>query len=159
MEERPCLFVIFGASGDLTRRKLVPGLFELHAAGLLSSRTAVVGISRTQLSDDEFRDRMKEGCRERRGFDEGRWRAFAGRLHYLAADAASPADWPRIGEGLCRQQATHHTGGEILFYLSVGPELYQRIVENIGAAGLSKGTKRWCAANSEPTARQRIFVE
>jgi glucose-6-phosphate 1-dehydrogenase len=159
MEERPCLFVIFGASGDLTRRKLIPGLFELHVAGLLSPRTAVVGISRSPFSDDQFRDRMKEGCQERRGFDEARWRGFASRLHYLAADAASPADWPRIVEGLCRQQIAHHTGGEILFYLSVGPELYQSIIENIGAAGLSKGAKRWCAADTAPTARQRIIVE
>jgi glucose-6-phosphate 1-dehydrogenase len=159
MEERACLFVIFGASGDLTRRKLIPGLFELHVAGLLSPRTAVVGISRTPLTDDQFCDRMKATCQERRGFSESRWHEFASRLHYLPADSTSARDWPIIVEGLCRHQTAHRTGGEILFYLSVGPELYQSIIENIGKAGLSKGSKRWCSAEANPTARQRIIVE
>jgi len=61
-------------------RKLVPGLFELHVAGLLSSHVGVLGISRTALSDDEFRERVKGACQERRGYDEERWREFAGRL-------------------------------------------------------------------------------
>ncbi|MGB8298309.1 MAG: glucose-6-phosphate dehydrogenase, partial [Polyangia bacterium] len=88
MDDRQCLLVIFGASGDLTRRKLSPGLFELHVAGLLSSHVGVLGISRTPLTDDQFRERVKGACQERRGFDEERWLSFAGRLHYLAADAA-----------------------------------------------------------------------
>jgi glucose-6-phosphate 1-dehydrogenase len=159
MEERPCLFVIFGASGDLTRRKLIPGLFELHAAGLLSPQTAVLGISRSKMSDDEFRDRVKAGCQERRGFDENRWRNFAKRLHYLPADATTPADWPQITQTLCELQTSHQTGGEMLFYLSVGPELYQSIIENIGNAGLGKTSKSWCSADVNPSARQRIIVE
>ena len=159
MDERQCLLVIFGASGDLTRRKLIPGLFELHVAGLLSSHVAVLGISRTPLTDDEFRDRMKGACQERRGFDEGRWREFAGRLHYLAADATHAEDWPRISQALCQQQVAHGTGGEILYYLSVAPELCERIIQNIGAAQLSKGPRRWCAAETNPSARQRIIVE
>ena len=62
MDEQQCLLVIFGASGDLTRRKLIPGLFELHVAGLLSSHVCVLGISRTPLSDDQFRERVKGAC-------------------------------------------------------------------------------------------------
>ena len=159
MDERQCLLVIFGASGDLTRRKLIPGLFELHIAGLLSSHVGVLGISRTPLTDDQFRERVKGACQERRGFDEERWREFAGRLHYLAADAAHARDWPRITQSLCQHQTTHGTGGEILFYLSVGPEVYESIIQNIGAAQLGKGPRRWCAAETNPEARQRIIVE
>ena len=98
MDERQCLLVIFGASGDLTRRKLIPGLFELHVAGLLSAHVGVLGVSRTPFSDDQFRERVKGACQERRGFDEDRWREFAGRLHYLAADATRTGDWPRIAQ-------------------------------------------------------------
>jgi glucose-6-phosphate 1-dehydrogenase len=159
MDERQCLLVIFGASGDLTRRKLIPGLFELHVAGLLSSHVGVLGISRTPLSDDQFRERMKSACRERRGFDEERWREFAGRMHYLAADAMHAEEWPRITGALCQVQTAHSTGGEILFYLSVAPELYERIIQNIGAAGLNQGIRRWCSAETNPAARRRIIVE
>ena len=159
MDERQCLLVIFGASGDLARRKLIPGLFELHVAGLLSSHVGVLGISRTPLSDDQFRERMKGACQERHGFDEGRWREFATRLHYLAADATLAEDWPHIAGVLCQLQTVHGTGGETLFYLSVAPELYERIIQNIGASGLSKGIRRWCSAETNPAARQRIIVE
>jgi glucose-6-phosphate 1-dehydrogenase len=159
MDERQCLLVIFGASGDLTRRKLIPGLFELHVAGLLSSHVGVLGISRRPLSDDQFRDQVKGACQERRGFDEERWHEFASRLHYLAADATRTEDWPRIAQAMCRQQVAHGTGGEILFYLSVGPELYESIIQNIGAIQPNRGPRRWCAAETNPAARHRIIVE
>src|SRR5208283_3623683 len=132
---------------------------ELHVAGLLSSHVGVLGISRTPLTDDQFRERMKGTCQERHGFDEGLWRDFAGRLHYLAADATHAEEWPRITGVLCQLQTVHGTGGETLFYLSVAPELYQRIIQNIGAAGLNKGIRRWCSAETNPAARQRIIVE
>jgi glucose-6-phosphate 1-dehydrogenase len=119
---------------------------------LLSSHIGVLGISRTPLTDDQFRERVKGACQERRGFDEERWRSFAGRLHYLAADAAHARDWPRITQSLCQQQTTHGTGGEILFYLSVGPEVYESIIQNIGAAQLGKGP-RGAGVRPRPTRR------
>jgi len=115
----------------------------------------------TPLTDDQFRERVKGACQERR------------RLRRKNAGANSPdacTTWPPTprtpGTGrastrsLCAStQTTHGTGGEILFYLSVGPEVYESIIQNIGAAQLGQGSRRWCAAETNPEARQRIIVE
>jgi len=78
-------------------------------------------------------------------------------MHYLAADAMHAEEWPRITGALCQVQTAHSTGGEILFYLSVAPELYERIIQNIGAAGLNQGIRRWCSAETTrpPAAHHR----
>ena len=154
-----CLLVIFGASGDLTRRKLVPALFELFGAGLLPARLAVLGISRSPLGEDGFRQRCQRGCAARRGYAEIEWLEFAKRLHYHAADAGRSEDWPSIAQamhGLCEQ---YGTGGNTLFYLSVAPDLHEPIIANLGAAGLVKGGKAWCQAPDQAAPRQRIIVE
>jgi glucose-6-phosphate 1-dehydrogenase len=154
-----CLLVIFGASGDLTQRKLVPALFDLHVSGLLPPGLAVLGISRSRLGTDGFREQCKAKCTARQGFSETTWQSFAQRLEYHAADAASASDWPAIGAELERQCARHNVGGNLLFYLSVAPELHQPIVENIGVAGLVKSSKTWCQAQGNAVPRQRIIVE
>ena len=155
----PCLLVIFGASGDLTRRKLVPALFELFVAGLLPSRLGVLGISRSRLGSDGFRERCKPGCTDRRGFTDAVWNTFAERLHYHAADAANASEWPAICQALKEECERYSAAGNILFYLSVAPEIYQPIIANIGAAGLVKASKPWCQAQAMATPRQRIIVE
>ena len=157
--DSPCLLVIFGASGDLTRRKLVPALFELFVAGLLPERLGVVGISRSQLGDDGFRERCRSACATRQGFTDATWTAFTQRLHYHAADVANAADWPSIAAELERQCQRYGTGGNTLFYLSVAPELYQPIIANLGTAGLVKGGKAWCQSQDGSEPRQRIIVE
>jgi glucose-6-phosphate 1-dehydrogenase len=156
-QDLPCLLVIFGASGDLTRRKLVPALFELFLAGILPERLGVLGISRSRLGNEGFRERCKSECAGRLGFTDTVWGDFAARLNYQAADAANGSDWPAIAEAL-REQCKRY-GGNILFYLSVAPELYQPIIANIGAAGLVKGGKPWCLAQASAAPRQRIIVE
>jgi glucose-6-phosphate 1-dehydrogenase len=158
-QELPCLLVIFGASGDLTRRKLIPALFELYQAGILPEGLGVLGISRSRLDDDSFRERCKSGCAGKRGFSEATWTDFAQQLHYLPADAAKATDWPTITAALRAQCEHYGTGGNTLFYLSVAPELYQSIIVNIGASGLVKGDKAWCQARTTATPRQRIIVE
>jgi glucose-6-phosphate 1-dehydrogenase len=154
-----CLLVIFGASGDLTQRKLVPALFDLHLAGILPDGVGVLGISRSRLGTDGFRDRCKAKCTARQGFSESAWSNFAGRLDYHAADAANASDWPGIAAELQRQCARWDTHGNLLFYLSVGPDLYQPIIENLGTAGLVKGGKTWCQTHAGAAPRQRIVVE
>jgi glucose-6-phosphate 1-dehydrogenase len=158
-QELPCLLVIFGASGDLTRRKLIPALFELFVAGILPDGLGVLGISRSPLGDDGFRERCKSGCADRRGFSPSSWNDFAHRLHYYAADAAHADDWPRITQELQKQCESYHTAGNTLFYLSVAPDLYRPIIANIGAADLVKGGKHWCQSKDQNSARQRIIVE
>ena len=158
-QDLPCLLVIFGASGDLTQRKLVPALFELFMAGILPSALGVLGVSRSRLGDDGFRGRCKSGCAGRRGFTEAAWDSFASRLHYHAADAAKNSDWPSITAVLQEKCRDYGTGGNTLFYLSVAPELYQPIIANIGSSGLVKGGRIWCQAQASSTPRQRIIVE
>jgi len=154
-----CLLVIFGASGDLTRRKLVPALFELYTAGLLPAGLGVLGVSRSPLGDDGFRERCQRGCAARRGYSEVEWLEFAKRLHYHAADASRREDWPAITRAMGALCERYGTGGNTLFYLSVAPELYEAIIENLGASGLVKGGKAWCRAGEQAEARQRIIVE
>ncbi len=154
-----CLLVIFGASGDLTKRKLVPALFELDLAHLLPDGLGVLGISRSRLGSEGFRDRCKAECATRHGYSEGAWQHFAQRLDYLAADAANSADWPGIGAELQRQCERWSTGGNVVFYLSVGPELYEPIIGNLGASGLVKSDKAWCQGQGQAAPRQRIVVE
>ena len=153
------MLVIFGASGDLTQRKLVPALFELFVAGILPRGLGVLGISRSRLGDDGFRQRCKSGCAGRRGFTDASWDQFSQHLHYHAADAANGSDWPEITRELQSQCERYGTGGNTLFYLSVAPELYQPIIANIGTSGLVKGGKLWCQAPTTSMPRQRIIVE
>ncbi len=161
----PCVLVIFGASGDLTGRKLIPALYELDRQGRLPQGTRVIGMSRTPMSDEAFREKMAEGARMfATGFTDKQWSAFAGRLFYHAGDAAKADAMPglskRIAEvgshaGLLRQ------GGmpNILFYLSVAPNLYEQIIDNAGASGLVAEGHRWCTINAEATPWQRIIIE
>jgi glucose-6-phosphate 1-dehydrogenase len=154
-----CLLVIFGASGDLTRRKLVPALFDLFLAGMLPPRLHVLGISRTPMNDEAFRVHLRAGCESRCDFSEDRFAEFAARLHYLPADAASAQDWPRISAELSRRCAEPGAGCDVLFYLSVAPRLFEPILANLGAAGLVSEPKRWCQQEGEDKPRRRIIVE
>jgi len=154
-----CLLVIFGASGDLTRRKLIPALFELFLAGILPEGLGVLGVSRSQLGSEGFRQRCKQTCSTRRGYSETAWNDFAGRLSYFAADAAKASEWPGIATELQRQGLQWGTRGNVVFYLSVAPELYEPIIDNISSAGLVKRGRAWCEEQGTAAPRQRIIVE
>jgi glucose-6-phosphate 1-dehydrogenase len=137
-----CVIVIFGANGDLTKRKLLPALYRLAYDRRLSAGFAVVGISRTPLSDDQFRDKMRESVvqfSEDTKLDEEVWSAFARGLYYIAGDVGDPALYQRLSEKLSHIEAERHTGGNALFYLSTQPSQYGEIARGIGAAGMGKG--------------------
>jgi glucose-6-phosphate 1-dehydrogenase len=86
----PCVIVIFGASGDLTARKLIPALYEQDTQGRLAAGTSIVGVARTPMSDDQFRGKMLEGAKKfASAFDQAAWNRFAKRLSYHASDAAA----------------------------------------------------------------------
>jgi glucose-6-phosphate 1-dehydrogenase len=164
----PCILVIFGASGDLTRRKLIPALYELSrpsAHGMLPERFAVVGVARTEMSDEEFRRQMREAVRDHAGFfDEALWNAFAPRLHYHTGDASQPEIYPGLSDRLCEIGQQHGiaraTGApSLLFYLSVAPDLYEPIIERIGESGLVSEGRRWCSLHPAAMPWQRIVVE
>lgn len=161
----PCVMVMFGASGDLARRKLIPSLYELDRRGRLPRGFCILGISRTPMSDSAFRDRMREGAREFADtFTEESWSAFAGRVFYEAADATDGRAYPAVTarlEGLAERFGSAKAAGlpNVLFYLSVAPSLYGRIIAAIGESGLVTEGRRWCSLDPEHTPWQRIIVE
>jgi len=137
-----CTIVIFGANGDLTKRKLMPALYRLAYDRRLSAGFAVVGISRTELSDDQFREKMKEAVKEfseDTDFDENVWSAFAAGLFYAAGDIADAGLYRRLAGRVAEIENARHTGGNVLFYLSTQPSQYAPAALGLGSAGLGKG--------------------
>ncbi len=138
----PCAVVIFGANGDLTKRKLMPALYRLAFEGRLAPGFAVVGISRTAMSNDDFRERMRESVAkylEDSPFDEDLWRSFAQGLFYMAGDVGDQAMYERLAGLLTEVQQARQTAGNALFYLSTQPSQYAPVAEGIGAAGIAQG--------------------
>lgn len=139
----PCTVVIFGASGDLTRRKLIPALFALYTEGKLPDPFAIVGCSRTTLTTAQFREQL--GAQLSTGAVRERWPEFAGCLHYqpVSYDLQSFQELARFLIELDRDQGTR---GNRIFDLAVPPGLYPVIAELLGQAGLARensGTGSW----------------
>ncbi|MGH2520952.1 MAG: glucose-6-phosphate dehydrogenase, partial [Anaerolineales bacterium] len=140
----PNIAVIFGASGDLTRRKLVPALYNLALEGLLPGNFALVGLARRPMSDDQFRAQMLEGVNT---FSRNRpaqpevWQNFAQNLHYCPGEFQDPNAYRELSEVLDRLDQEHGTAGNRLFYLATAPEFFPVIVAQLGAAGLNKSPK------------------
>jgi glucose-6-phosphate 1-dehydrogenase len=137
----PVALVIFGASGDLTHRKLVPALFDLFVAGLLSPHFAVVGFSRTSLSDNDFRASLLEGVRRyarHSPIDDQAWSRFSSALHYQSGHLDGPESYRELAERLDAIDQDHGTLGNRLLYLATPPEFFPVIIERLGAAGLSR---------------------
>ena len=137
MPANPLTLVIFGASGDLTARKLLPSLYRLARKNKLPQEARIVGVARSAFSDDAFRDKMAAAVREfiAEDWDEAVWKKFAPRISYVAGDAATPGGLDHLKAWL--QKAEGSTGGRCLFYLAVAPTLYPGIITNLGAVGLN----------------------
>jgi len=135
----PAAIVIFGATGDLTQRKLMPGLYSLATQQLLPPETAIVGVARSRLSDEDFRGRMHDGvaAHGRVSLDDDIWEGFARRLSYVAAPFDDPAGFGRLRAHLERLDADLGTRGNRLFYLATAPEFFPVIAEHLGGAGLA----------------------
>ncbi|MDA8165421.1 MAG: glucose-6-phosphate dehydrogenase [Desulfobacteraceae bacterium] len=134
----PFLLVIFGASGDLTARKLIPALYKLFLHGSLPDAFSIVGCSRTPYSDDQFRGKMEKACLEGARCD--RWAGFAAHLHYKSLTYDDPANYTSLSEYLRKLDEERQTGWNRIFYLAVPPSLLPKISEMIGSAGLSGET-------------------
>jgi glucose-6-phosphate 1-dehydrogenase len=136
----PCALVLFGASGDLTHRKLLPALYNLYADGLMPQQFAIIGVARRPWSDEEFRSRVAEDLgRSARRFDPDNelWRRFAASVFYHAASFEEAEGYRELGRLLDRLDVDLGTGGSRLFYLSTAPEFFADIVERLGAVGLA----------------------
>jgi glucose-6-phosphate 1-dehydrogenase len=141
----PCIIVIFGATGDLSRRKLVPALFDLVADGLLTAGFELLGVGRTQLDDDKFRDMLRDGterAKESHHFTPDRWKEFAQRLHYLAGAMENPEFYDTLRAAINRLGADG-TKPNVLFYLSVPPSAVANIIGHLGKSGLAHAAKGW----------------
>ncbi len=142
----PCLAVIFGATGDLAKRKLIPALFRLVQQRLLPAEFAVLGLGRTQMDDPEYRARMREAVEtfsDAPKIDEEVWQSFADSLHYLPSNILNLDDFPRIKQRLEEIDGQHGTQGNRLYYLSTAPEFYAPAIEHLGQSGLAKPGRGW----------------
>ena len=134
----PAAMVIFGASGDLTKRLLVPSLCHLRRGGLLSDRFALVGVARADLKDEGFRAVVEEGVAAYRGGDlrreDGRW--LARHSHFLSGDLGDGETYARLAALLTKLSAEHHIGENVLFYLASPPSAFVPVVRGLAAARL-----------------------
>jgi len=141
----PCVMVIFGASGDLTKRKLIPALYNLARDGWLSKEFAVIGIARRAMSHDEFRERMGRDLRQfaTHDVDPKLWDWFARRLHYRPGDAQDPNTYRQLQALLAEVDREHGTRNNYLYYLATAPEFFTPIVRHLGEAGLTREEGGW----------------
>jgi glucose-6-phosphate 1-dehydrogenase len=150
----PCTVVLFGASGDLAKRKVIPAMYDLAVHQALGPRYAIVGFARTPMSDESFRTELSEAAKSISDvgpIDPKEWNEFAGNLHYSQGDYADPESYARLAKCLTDLEAAKNIGGNRLFYLSTPPEVYPHIVQQLGKAGLAKA--------KSPDAWVRIIIE
>jgi glucose-6-phosphate 1-dehydrogenase len=134
----PCAIVMFGASGDLARRKLLPALYELAVHSCLAPRFRVLGFARTPMSDDQFRQKAGESLPKegRPGADENKKSEFLKQLQYFGGDYNDPEAFRRLVQRLEEIDAEGKLGGNRLFYLATPPEIYLEIIDQLGKSGL-----------------------
>ena len=144
--EEPFSLVIFGASGDLTNRKLIPALWSLYAARTLPEPFVIIGTARTEMSDEAFRDKMRQGVREfarLRIPNDNVWARFAASLHYVPGDPNDPALYGRLRAALEDVERRHGGPANRLYYLSTPPSLYDDITGQLGKADLAEERGGW----------------
>jgi glucose-6-phosphate 1-dehydrogenase len=143
----PCIMVIFGAAGDLTRRKLIPALYNLAKAQLLSREFAIVGVSHNKMSDDEFRKKLADDIHQYAGdgVDSDIWEWFTRRLYYVAAEFDDKNLYPQLKAKLEKLDKDHSTHQNYFFYLATAPRFFGQIVEQLSGAGLmdETGGQHW----------------
>jgi glucose-6-phosphate 1-dehydrogenase len=140
----PCSIVIFGASGDLTQRKLFPALYSLALRRLLPERFGVVGVARTEESDDQFRERMKHAVQEfgRDQFRNETWDWLAEGMRYVATDFSDDDGQNRVVQALNELDKQRGTAGNRVYYLAVPPAAIAMLVHGIGQRRSTDGWTR-----------------
>ena len=140
-----CVLVIFGASGDLTKRKLIPGLYNLSCEGCMNPEFEVLGIGRTPMSSEEFRQQTGEAAaksKDAREFSESGWRDFQTRLHYMVGDINDPTFYPHLRVRLEEMERSGSSPNH-LFYVSTPASVAGPIIEGLGAAALNRREHGW----------------
>lgn len=151
MKERamPYTMVIFGASGDLTSRKLIPALYNLFRRKRLPAGTRIVGVSRTPFSHDDWRKELTATTEKfaKRDFTAEVWNAFAENIFYHSADITNADDFPGLATAL--NEIEQNKPSQRIYYLSTMPQLYAQAAQNLGNAGLA----------DDKTASRRVVIE
>src|SRR5580700_8737977 len=150
----PCTVILFGASGDLAKRKVIPAMYDLAIHRALGARYAIVGFSRTAMTDDSFRATVGDAAKsisEVGPIDPQQWSDFASNLFYSQGDYGKPESYAGLAKRLKEISESKNLGGNRLFYLSTPPEVYEDIIEQIGKAGLNKP--------ASPDSWVRIIIE
>jgi glucose-6-phosphate 1-dehydrogenase len=149
----PCALVIFGASGDLAKRKLLPAVYELARQKLLPERFCLMGYARTEMDDERYRQVCREAVQKARKekFDPNVWSQIEAAIYYVRGDYGSAEDHARLSERLAALDDHHHTAGNRLFYLSTPPETFEPIIQRLG--------ERLQAEVPRKGAYQRIVIE
>src|SRR5438876_8806093 len=140
-----CVLVIFGASGDLTKRKLIPGLYNLACEGCMNPEFEVLGIGRTPMSSQEFRKKNGEAAaksKDTRDFSESGWEDFEQRLHYMIGDINDPNFYPCLRDRL-QEMEKNGSSPNHLFYVSTPASVAGPIIEGLGAVGLNRRNHGW----------------
>jgi len=139
----PCAMVLFGASGDLTKRKLAPALFNLAKVSLLPKNFAILGVAIEQLGDEQFRTQVSSflPAEDR---DTEAWDWFQQRLYYQCGDFADPGTYSTVASRLSQLDQQYQTEGNYLFYLATSPKFFASIIEKLGITELSQQQNgRW----------------
>ncbi len=134
----PSVMVIFGASGDLTKRKLIPALYNLAKEGLHAKEFAIVGISRSEMSHEQFSEKIGEDLHEHASgsVDKDLWNWFAERLYYLSGDLKAAKTYEELASLLEEVNQKHGTKANYFYYLAIAPEFFSPVIEQLGEAGL-----------------------
>ena len=137
---QPCTIVIFGATGDLTHRKLIPALYNLSADGELPPAVAVVGFARREKTDEDFRKEMEESTRQfsRQTVRDEIWKTFAQSIFYHQSDFADESGYQKLADRLAKIDQERGTRGNRLFYFAVAPDQFEPILKHLKAVGLNK---------------------
>ena len=135
----PCALVIFGAAGDLTKRLLVPSLYNLHASNLLPENFAVVGVTAAKFSDEDFRNKLTKDIHEfaRSPVQKELWDWFKPKIYYHSGDFRDPNLYRQLKDKLAAVDRQQGTPGSYLFYLATAPQFFGEIIKQLGAVGLT----------------------
>jgi len=141
----PCVMVIFGASGDLTKRKLIPALYNLAKENLLSKEFALVGMARNEMTSEQFRDMISKEIGEyaTTKIDPDLWHWFARRIYYVSGDIEKPESYQELSKVLGEVDKEHGTRGNYFYYLATSPVYFATVVKQLGAAGLVTEEHGW----------------
>ncbi len=158
----PFLLVIFGASGDLTRRKLVPAIYDLFCEGLLPESFTILGYARSEMDDEAFRGEMRDAIETfgREGPDDDHWADFSQRLHYQRGDYDDPDGYRALGRRIEELAEADDVPANCLFYVATPPVTFIPVIEGLRESGLARRGSHGCAGQGSADGPwRRIVVE